>query len=79
MNKPTPNDEAHPNGADPDNEGEARIGRILRKTQREVAARDILTFSLGRAWSVLLIVGATFVVIADQWAKNTGNSDTDSS
>lgn len=66
----------HPIGGDPpDEEGEARIGRILRKTQREIATRDILTFTLGRAWSVLLIVGATFVVLADQFAKNGDSSD----
>lgn len=58
-----------------DADSEARIGRILRKTQRNVATRDVLTFTLGRAWSVLLVVGATFVVVADQWAKNGGKPE----
>jgi len=59
---------------DDDPQSEERIQRILRQSQREAGTRDVLTFALGKAWSVLLILGAAFVVAADRYAK--GNNDT---
>lgn len=49
---------------------EYRIQRILGKTRMEVGTRDVMTFAFGKAWSVLLIVGATFVVAADHWSRS---------
>ena len=43
---------------------EKRIEKILDRTRHETSAADLLTFAAGRAWSVLLIVGAAFVVAA---------------
>lgn len=71
MNKPLPPEESGQNGAVPDEFSEARIKKILNQSKREAGARDLLTFTFGRAWSVLLILGATFVVVADQFARKT--------
>ena len=64
-------------GATPTVQNEARIQKILKQTQREAGTRDLLTFAFGRAWSVLLILGATFVVIADQYARNSSSESDD--
>lgn len=65
MNQPP----APPNEPDGNPQSEERIQRILRQSQREAGTRDVLTFALGKAWSVLLILGAAFVVAADRFAK----------
>lgn len=73
MNEPPrPTDQSSDDSVDP--QSEARIQRILRQSQREAGARDVLTFALGKAWSVLLIIGAAFVVTADLMARNDGES-----
>ena len=54
---------------------EQRIQQILRQVRRETGLKDLLSFGFGRAWSVLLIATATFVVVADSWARTTGRDD----
>ena len=50
---------------------EKRIEKILDRTRYETSAADLLTFAAGRAWSVLLIVGAAFVVVAAKFTQGS--------
>lgn len=50
---------------------EKRIEKLLQRTRHETSAADLLTFAAGRAWSVLLIVGAAFVVVAAKFAQGS--------
>lgn len=45
-----------------------RVARALRQAKREAGVSDALTFGFGRAWSVLLIVGATFAAVCGRVA-----------
>ena len=50
---------------------EKRIEKILDRTRHETSAADLLTFAAGRAWSVLLILGAAFVVVAAKFTQGS--------
>ncbi|MDH3718183.1 MAG: hypothetical protein OES79_08685 [Planctomycetota bacterium] len=50
-------------GGDGNGGHEERVTRILRRAGRETGLRDVVTFSLARAWSILLIVGSVMYVL----------------
>ena len=54
---------------------EKRIEKILERTRHETSAADLLTFAAGRAWSVLLILGAAFVVVASKFAQGSKDQE----
>lgn len=45
-----------------------RVSRALKQAKREAGVSDALTFGFGRAWSVFLIVGATFAAVCGRVA-----------
>jgi hypothetical protein len=59
-------------GGDDNGGHEERVSRILRRAGRETGLRDVVTFSLARAWSILLIVGSVMYVL---FAGNQGPTD----
>jgi len=58
-----------------DSASEERIQKIMDKTRHETSAADLMTFVAGRAWSVLLILGAAFVVVASKFAQGSEEQD----
>ena len=50
----------------PDINGSGRTDRILRRARREVVARDLIVFALGRMWLALLAIGAAVYKVANQ-------------
>ena len=53
-----------------DLESEERADRVMRRVRHETSTKDMVSFSFGKMWSVLLVVVASFVVIAEKWAKS---------
>ena len=58
-------------GAD-DGGDQRRIDTILTKVRRETSMRDVLIFSMAKAWSVLLIFGSVMYVVADSRGSTPG-------
>lgn len=48
-----------------------RADRVMRRVRQETSTKDMVSFSFGKMWSVLLVVVASFVVIAEKWAKSS--------
>jgi hypothetical protein len=58
-------------------ETDDRVSRAIRQAKREACMGDALTFGFGRAWSVLLIVGATFAAVCGRVALGVDTMATD--
>ena len=41
-----------------------RVAKILGQARRETSVRDVIVFSCGRLWAVLLSLGAVLYVLA---------------
>jgi hypothetical protein len=61
-------------GFEPEGDSSVRVRRLMRRVRTEVSVCEVAAFSLGKAWSILLIVAAVFFVIADKWAKGAQRS-----
>ena len=53
-----------------DRESAERADRVMRRVRQETSAKDVVSFSFGKMWSVLLVVVASFVVIAEKFATS---------
>lgn len=56
-----------------DEGSEERADRVMRRVRHETSSKDLLTFSFGKMWSVLLVVVAGIVVIAEKFATAKSN------
>lgn len=54
-----------------------RVQRILARAQQEMGVRDVVIFGIGRAWSVMLIVGAVFSTVFVKWQADVPQSSAD--
>ena len=59
-----------------DPESDQRIQKTMRQIGHEVGARDLVTFTFGRAWCALLVVASVFVVVVEKWATSSSEAGT---
>ncbi|MEM7315372.1 MAG: hypothetical protein AAF497_19705, partial [Planctomycetota bacterium] len=60
--------ETNNNNIPKDPDSDQRMQKTMRQNSHEVGARDLMTFTFGRAWCALLVVASVFVVVVEKWA-----------
>jgi hypothetical protein len=56
---------------------ERRVQNVLIRARQEIGVRDLISFSLGRMWSVLLSLGAVVYALIAKKAAEQGGSQSD--
>jgi hypothetical protein len=56
---------------------ERRVQTVLRRARQETGVRDLVSFSLGRMWTVLLSLGAVVYALFARHGSETGGKQSD--